>query len=153
MEYLAKIGLTIQTVNHGQTLDCGGYVIKAIHTSHDENIGAQLYLIKQNNKSLLYATDTSQISDIALKELAGEKIDCIFLDESFGIRDYMFSHLNIQGFDQYIKALRDNRLLNENCLIYATHITHDGNPLHNELEQILDKYGYKVAYDGMEILL
>ena len=129
------------------------YSIKAIHCTHDEKIGAQIYLIKQGNKSLLYATDTPQITDIALKELDGEKIDCIFLDESFGVRDYMFSHLNIEGFKEYIIKLKENNLLNENCLVYATHLTHDGNPLHDELEQILNKYGYHVAYDGMEFEL
>lgn len=152
-EYLNKIGLNIQTVNHGKSIVVDIYTIKAIHCTHDEKIGAQIYLIKQGNKSLLYATDTPQITDIALKELDGEKIDCIFLDESFGVRDYMFSHLNIEGFKEYITKLKDNNLLNEDCLVYATHLTHDGNPLHDELEQILNKYGYHVAYDGMELQL
>lgn len=152
-EYLNKIGLDIQTVNHGESITVDKYSIKAIHCTHDEKIGAQIYLIKQENKTLLYATDTPQITDIALKELDGEKIDCIFLDESFGVRDYMFSHLNIEGFKEYITKLKGNNLLNEDCLVYATHLTHDGNPLHNELEQILNKYGYHVAYDGMELQL
>jgi phosphoribosyl 1,2-cyclic phosphate phosphodiesterase len=149
-DYLDKIGLSIQTVNHGNSLSIEDYSIKAIHCNHDEKIGAQLYLIKQNNKSVLYATDTPQITETALKELNGEKIDCIFLDESFGVRNYMFSHLNIEGFDLYIKTLKNNNLLRDDCLVYATHLTHDGNPLHDELEQILNKYGYHVAYDGME---
>ena len=152
-EYLNKIGLDIQTVNHGESIIVDKYSIKAIHCTHDEKIGAQIYLIKQENTTLLYATDTPQITDIALKELDGEKIDCIFLDESFGRRDYMFSHLNIEGFKEYIIKLKENNLLNEDCLVYATHLTHDGNPLHNELEQVLNKYGYHVAYDGMELQL
>ena len=152
-EYINKIGLSIQTVNHGESIVVNKYSIKAIHCTHDEKIGAQIYLIKQGNKSLLYATDTSEITDIALKELNGEKIDCIFLDESFGIRDYMFSHLNLEGFKEYIIKLKENNLLNEDCLVYATHLTHDGNPLHDELEQILNKCGYRVAYDGLEFQL
>lgn len=150
-EYLNKIKLRTKTINHGEVLQIDDYTIKAIHCSHDENIGAQIYLIKHNEKSLLYATDTPQITNIALQELQGEKIDCIFLDESFGVQEYTFSHLNIKGFDEYVKKLNSNNLLNKNCLIYATHITHDGNPLHDELEQILDGYGYMPAYDGMEI--
>lgn len=152
-KYLDKINLKIQTINHGETLVIDNYTIKAIHCGHDEKLGAQLYLIKQGKKTLLYATDTPQISDIAVKELSGEKIDCIFLDESFGVRDYMFSHLNIEEFDLYVKTLKNNNLLSENCVIYATHLTHDGNPPHDELEKILNKYGYQVAYDGMELQL
>ena len=149
--YLNRINLSTKLINHGETLQIDNYTIKAIHCSHDESIGAQIYLIKHNGKSLLYATDTPQISNIALQELKGEKIDCVFLDESFGVQEYTFSHLNIKGFNEYIKNLKQNNLLNENCLIYATHITHDGNPLHNELEQILSEYGYMSAYDGLEI--
>lgn len=152
-DYLNKINLKTQTLNHGESINFDNYTIKAIYSSHDEKIGAQLYLIKQNGKTLLYATDTPPITETTLQELKGEKIDCIFLDESFGLRDYSFSHLNIKGFDGYIKKLKQNKLLNKNCLIYATHLTHDGNPPHEELEQILNQYGYMLAYDGLEIEL
>lgn len=152
-DYLNKINLKTQTLNHGESVNFDNYTIKAIHCSHDEKIGAQLYLIKQNGKTLFYATDSPPITEITLQELKGEKIDCIFLDESFGLRDYYFSHLNIKGFDDYVNKLKENRLLNKNCLIYATHITHDGNPPHEELEKILNQYGYIPAYDGLEIEL
>lgn len=152
-EYLDKIGLSVRALNHGELITMGDYTIKAIHCTHDERIGAQNYLIKHNNRTLLYATDTPQITEIALQELAGERIDCVFLDESFGTRDYMFSHLNIVGFDQYVRTLKEHNLLSENCLVYATHLTHDGNPLHEELEETLSSYGYHASYDGMEIQL
>ena len=150
-EYLNKINLNVLLINHGESLVIGDYLIKAIHCTHHENIGAQIYLIKHNNKTLLYATDTTLITDIVLEELKGFKIDCVFLDESFGLNDFMAKHLNIKGFKEYINALRSYDLLSENCLIYATHITHDGNPLHDELEGILMGFGSKVAYDGMEL--
>lgn len=152
-DYLNKINLKTKTLNHGESIVFDTYTIKAIYCSHDENIGAQLYLIKQNRKSLLYATDTPLITETTLQELKGEKLDCIFLDESFGLRDYSFSHLNIKSFDDYVNKLKQNKLLNKNCLIYATHLTHDGNPLHEELEQILNQYGYMPAYDGLELNL
>ncbi len=151
--YLDKIGLRIHTINHGESITIDNYIIKAIHCTHDEKIGAQIYLIKQGSKTLLYATDTPQITDIALQELNKEKIDCVFLDESFGIKNYMFSHLNIEGFKDYIVKLKENNLLSENCLVYATHMTHDGNPPHNDLEEILSQNGYHASYDGMEIEL
>ncbi|MBE7082698.1 MAG: hypothetical protein E7378_03390 [Clostridiales bacterium] len=152
-EYLNKIKLKTKTINHGEILSCEDYIIKPIYCSHDERIGAQLYLIKQQGKTLLYATDTPMLTDVTLQELKGEKIDCIFLDESFGVQDYTFSHLNIKGFDEYIKTLKQNNLLSDKCLVYATHITHDGNPTHEELNQILNKNGYNVAYDGLEFEL
>lgn len=150
-DYLNKIKLKTKTVNHGEEIKIDTYTIKAIYTSHDENIGAQLYLIKQNGKTLLYATDTPPITQTTLKELKGEKIDCLFLDESFGLQEYTYSHLNIKAFDSYVKTLKQNNILNNSCLIYATHITHDGNPPHEELKKILNKYNYSPAYDGLEL--
>lgn len=150
-EFVKQIKLEPHSINHGETQEINNYTIKAIHCTHDESLGAQNYLIKQNNKTLLYATDTPPLTDIALNELSGEKINCIFLDESFGTREYMITHLNIKGFEDYINKLKSYNLLSENCLIYATHITHDGNPLHDELESILNKFGCHASYDGMEI--
>ena len=151
--YLNKIRLKLNVLNHGQCLNIGKYQIKPIHCLHHEEIGAQNYLVKSEGKTLLYATDTPQITNQAIQELVGEKIDCIFLDESFGTNDYMFAHLNIKGFCEYIDILKTNNLLSENCRVYATHLTHDGNPLHNDLQKIFDEYGYFVSYDGMEIEL
>lgn len=148
-EYLEKINLKTSVVNHGESLETNGYFIKAIHCAHHEEIGAQIYLIKHNNKTLLYATDTTQISQIALEELNGFKVDCLFLDQSFGVNDYMAKHLNIKGFNEYILTLKENNVLAKNCKIFATHITHDGNPIHDELELLLNPY--KACYDGMEI--
>ena len=93
------------------------------------------------------------ITNIALNELKGETIDCVILDETFGKSDYSFGHLNLEGFVEYVEKLKTNNLLKENCEVYATHITHDGNPCHDELEVILNKYGYHASYDGMEINL
>ena len=152
-EYLRKINLIIHEVNHGENLVIGNYEIKAIHCTHHEQIGAQIYLINQGNKTLLYATDTPTITNVALEELKGEKIDCVILDESFGLNDFMASHLNLKGFVDYINKLKQNNLLNEDCKVYATHITHDGNPCYEELEEILNEYNCHSSYDGMEIEL
>lgn len=152
-DYLNKISLKTKAIDHGETLEFGGYRVKAIHCTHDERIGAQIYLISHNGKNLLYATDTPAITDTALSELNGEKIDCVFLDESFGTQEYTFSHLNIRAFDEYVRTLKDNKLLSDDYLVYATHITHDGNPPHDELDKILSNYGYAPAFDGLEIEL
>ena len=151
--YLNKINLNTYELDHGESLNLNNYTIKAIHCTHDENIGAQLYLIKYGEKTLLYATDTPPITSKTINELLNEKIDIIFLDESFGLNDYTITHLNIKAFNEYINTLKDHCLLNDDCKIFATHITHEGNPCHDELDSILNKYGYNAAFDGMELNL
>lgn len=152
-DYLNKINVSVRTINHGDMATINNYSIKAIHCTHDDSIGAQLYLIKQKEKTVFYATDSPDLSEIALEELKCEKIDCVFLDQSFGVRDYCFSHLNLNKFFQNIKKLRDQKVLKKNCLVYAIHMTHDGNPIHEELEKQLREFNCNAAYDGMEINL
>ena len=151
--YLNKIKLNPVTINHGEEVKLGDYLIKAIHCKHAEFLGAQLYLIKQAGKTIFYATDTPSFSEEAIEELNAEKIDCVFLDESFGTNSYTAGHLNLKEFEQNIQLLRKKKILKDNCLVYATHITHDGNPLHDELETILNKFDCHASYDGQEIEL
>lgn len=150
-EYLSRIKLQPHELNYGESIIIKDYEIKAIHCKHHEQIGAQNYLIKQGNKTLLYATDTPMISEEALKELDCEKIDCVILDETFGTNNYSYGHLNLKKFVDYVNILKTNNLLSENFKVFATHITHDGNPCHNELEKLLNKYGCNASYDGMEL--
>ena len=35
--------------------------------------------------------------------------------------------------------------------VFATHIAHEGNPTHAQLEMFAERNGYKVAYDGLVI--
>ena len=65
--YLNKIRLKLNVLNHGQCLNIGKYQIKPIHCLHHEEIGAQNYLVKSEGKILLYATDTPQITNQAIE--------------------------------------------------------------------------------------
>jgi phosphoribosyl 1,2-cyclic phosphate phosphodiesterase len=49
--------------------------------------------------------------------------------------------------------MRDEKLLKENARILATHISHEGNPIHSEMVEYGKKYGYEIAYDGLVIEL
>ena len=44
--YLEKIHLSNKTIDHGESIQIDDYHIKAIHCTHDEKIGSQIYLIK-----------------------------------------------------------------------------------------------------------
>jgi phosphoribosyl 1,2-cyclic phosphate phosphodiesterase len=42
-------------------------------------------------------------------------------------------------------------ILSDNAKIFATHISHEGNPMHSELEEYGKSDGYKIADDGLVI--
>ena len=47
--------------------------------------------------------------------------------------------------------MRDEGLLRERARIFATHISHEGNPVHPELARYAAERGYEVAYDGLAV--
>lgn len=138
-------------LNHGNSVNICGYEIKAIKCNHHNALGAQIYLIKEKGKSMLYATDTPPFDDETYSELNGEKIDCLLIDQNFGLKEYNYSHMNINAVKAELGKLYSKNIIDENTKVYATHISHEGNCLHEELEEITTKLGWKVAYDGLEI--
>ena len=148
-----KLVVKSNSISPGDVIEFNGYKIKAIDTDHDSKHGSILYLIEYNNKTLFYATDTRELTENALNELKNTKLDVLIMDHTFGDVNYSFSHLNRDLFIKQINILRDMGIVDDNTLIYGTHISHDGNGIHEEIDAIAKIYKYRIAYDGMEINL
>lgn len=112
-----------------------------------------LYVVSQNNSNIFYATDTPALTENALNQLKGIKLDVILMDHTFVNVDYSFFHLNEKLFIEQIKKLKEINCINDNTKIYGTHILHDGMSYHEVVEKRAISNGYNIAYDGMEIEL
>lgn len=148
-----KLNVHSNIINAGETVKIGKYKVTAIETTHDIKHGSLLYVIEENEKTLFYATDTPALTENALNQLKQFKIDCVIMDHSFGNVDYSFSHLNESLFIEQLKKLKELKIINDNTLVYGTHISHDGMPYHELSEERAISNGYHIAYDGMEIEL
>lgn len=146
-----KLKVHANIINAGDTVEFGDYKEKAIETTHDIKHGSLLYVISQNNKNVFYATDTPVLTENALVQLKGIKLDLIIMVHTFGNVDYSFSHLNEKLFIEQIERLKEINCVDNNTKIYGTHISHDGMSFHEEVEQRAISNGYNIAYDGMEI--
>ena len=146
-----KLNVHSNILNAGDILEFGEYKIKAIESAHDIKNGSLLYVINQNNKNIFYATDTPALTENALKQLKGIKLDVIIMDHTFGNVDYSYSHLNEKLFIEQINNLREINCINDRTKIYGTHISHDGMSFHEDAEKRAIENGYNIAYDGMEI--
>ena len=146
-----KLNVHSNVVNAGDIVKFGDYEVKAIETTHDVKHGSLLYVISSNGKNVFYATDTPALTDKAFDELKGYKLDVVIMDHTFGNVDYSFSHLNESLFIEQLNKLRNIGCIDENTLIYGTHISHDGMSYHEIVEEQAIKNGYHIAYDGMEI--
>jgi len=146
-----KLKVHSNRVNAGDIIEFGDYKVKAIETTHDIKNGSLLYVISQNNKNIFYATDTPSLTENALNQLKGIKLDVIIMDHTFGDVEYSFSHLNEKLFIEQIKKLKEINCIDNNTKIYGTHISHDGMSYHEMIEERAVSNGYNIAYDGMEI--
>ena len=147
-----KLNISSHIINAGEMVKFGKYEVKAIESMHDKTNGSLLYVISEENKIIFYATDTPELTDNALEQLKGLKLDVVIMDHTFGNAQYSYSHLNEKLFIEQINKLKKLEIVDENTLIYGTHISHDGMPYHELAEERAIKNGYHIAYDGMKII-
>ena len=56
-----------------------------------------------------------------------------------------------QQLIEHAQRMREEGLLAEGGRVFATHIAHEGNPVHPELVDFAAQHGYEVAYDGLRV--
>ena len=55
------------------------------------------------------------------------------------------------GFHLSQEKKFEEGIIDDNSLVYATHISHEGNDIHDKMEELSTNYGYHIAYDGMKL--
>ena len=108
-------------------------------------------------RRLEYATDTPAPDEPFYAALAADRpLDCVVVDHTYGpaAPDIPRSdHMSAHDVCRMVKTLRTRNLLKSNGAVYATHISHEGTPLHDELEQFGVAHGYHIAWDGLTLFL
>jgi phosphoribosyl 1,2-cyclic phosphate phosphodiesterase len=150
---LSALHLDFQRVRAFDTWQSGAYTITAYHALHAMgSLEALFYSVDDGKHALLYATDTGLFPEDTRQALLGRSFDAIVLEETMGTGNYE-GHLGFETFPEQVRWLRDARLLRPGGRILATHFSHSGNPLHEELVERFTPLGVEIAYDGLEIIL
>lgn len=146
-----RINCDVVILEPSTLMQVGDYLILPIASNHDPVEESLIYAIQQGEKAILYGTDTDRLSEYSLKVLAecGWVFDCVILDHTYGWDIDGGGHLNGNKFMELISFMRANNLLKEEAQILATHISHEGNPPHEEFNTIAVLHGYQAAYDGL----
>lgn len=149
-DWQKDLNIALTKVEHSQCVKFEDYYITAIESLHDTNQGSLLYLVEKDDKKLLYATDTIPFSIKALNLLQNKYIDCLILDHTYGNVANCGGHLNEKQFREEIEKLKQINAISNKTMIFATHISHEGCPYHEEMEKQANGL-YLVAFDGEEI--
>lgn len=140
-------------LNPFEELDLCDYNIIALPARHFAGDDALIYIIKQNEKVLLYAHDTgyffNEVFDyIEDKEIVFDLIslDCTNIDIPISDEG---SHMGLDNIERLIMQLEKIGSINNKTKIIINHFSHNAAPLHHRLEERVKEYGYQVSYDGM----
>jgi phosphoribosyl 1,2-cyclic phosphate phosphodiesterase len=148
-----RLNLSIHAVGNLQTFGAGHYQITAFSTDHDREDNSLIYAVRENGFTILYATDTTAFCGDIWNGFRdkGLRFDIVILDHTYGMNTGGLDHLNANQFIEHVKRFKDEKLLAGDARIFATHISHEGNPIHSELVELGKKSGYEIAYDGLVI--
>ncbi|MBL7200348.1 MAG: hypothetical protein ISS56_09385 [Anaerolineae bacterium] len=142
--------LSAHVVTGGDRWTSGRYEITAVPASHGHGkIEALLYVVVEGPRRVLYATDTSTLSEAAWEVLRPwAPLDLILLDATSGLRSGGSAH---HGFEKYVETraqLVQEGLLGDQTSLVAHHFSHNGGLTHEDLIAKYEPYGVTIAYDG-----
>lgn len=133
----------------------GNYRITGFPANHGDDQGFLLYSIAQGDHAVFYGTDTSVLSEEVWEHLQRERVryDVVMLDHTYGIdfESRPADHLASKDVAAHADRFRDRGLLKDSGVVYATHLSHEGNREHDALDKYARGHGYRVAYDGLRL--
>jgi len=150
-KWLNRLNMDIQYIHSGECIQLGDYTVTAIESLHDMRENSLIYIINDNHKNILYGTDLLSLSDRAWIVLKTFRLDIVILDHTYGEGFNAGGHLDARQVIDIIKKMKEEKIIDEKSMVYATHISHEGNDLHDEMEKFAVSNGYHIAYDGLEI--
>lgn len=136
-----------------ETCTAGSYRVTGYPANHGFDQGYLLYAIEQGNHAVFYGTDTSVLSEEVWDRLQRQRTryDVVILDHTYGIGfdSKPGDHLASRDVIAHADRFRESGLLKKNGAVYATHLSHEGNLEHDELDEYAREHGYRVAFDGL----
>ncbi|MGQ9731825.1 MAG: MBL fold metallo-hydrolase [Candidatus Zipacnadales bacterium] len=120
--------------------------LRADHAGAEE---AVIYLLEGPTGSLLQAHDTGWYPDETWDFLAGREVNAVLLDCTYGLHSGGASHLGAPQVVEMVAELKSVGALTPNARAIATHFSHNGGALYDELVEFFAPHGIEVAYDGM----
>ena len=134
-------------------LPCGMQVT-GLFANHDPEFFPQQFLLEQDGKTVLYATDGAWFMLKTYYYLRDRKVDAFIVDATVG--DYegdyrMAEHNSIPMIRLMLPSLKTAGIIDEHTAVWLTHIAPSLHKPHAETVEIVKADGMNVAYDGLQL--
>jgi phosphoribosyl 1,2-cyclic phosphate phosphodiesterase len=148
-----RLNLEIHQIAALQSFTAGPYHVTAFPANHDPTVDPLLYAVEADGRSIFYGTDTATLPEETWQGFHRRKLrfDLVILDHTYGPDEPGSDHLSARQFIEHVARMREEGLLTDKARAFATHIAHEGNPVHPELADFAARHGYEVAYDGLTV--
>ena len=148
------LNLKLHQVEPLQPFEVGPYRIIGFPANHAPGLGAMLYAIQMDRRSIFYGADTATLFEETWRAFHKHNLqfDLVVLDHTYGPDEPGGDHLSAHQLVEHAERMREEGLLSDRGRVFATHIFHEGNPTHAELTDVASKHGYEVAYDGLVVV-
>ena len=123
----------------------------ADHAGEDEQ--ALIYLLEREGRALLQANDTGIFPEVTWDFLATKQLDVVVIECTYGPQHGGRHHLGAGEVIEVRERLLRLGALTPGARMIATHFSHNGGLLHEELENLLATHEIEVAFDGMQLEL
>ena len=146
-----RLNLKIHQIAPFESFTVGPYSVVAFPANHAPGMGAMLYAIETKGRRIFYGTDTGALLEPTWQAFREHKMqfDVVILDHTYGPEQAGSDHLSAHQVIEHAERMRTEGVLHFRSRVLATHIAHEGNPAHPDLELFAKQHGYEVAYDGL----
>jgi len=144
--------LNFHAVTRWQTIHVNDHgIITAALGAHSPTLECFNYIIEFGGATVFQAYDTGLFLDETWDHLAGHHLNAVVIDCTNGTIDDVKGHLNIRAVMRVKEKMHYMGIIGDDVKFIATHFSHNGGLLHDDLAKALEPGGIVPAYDGMEI--
>lgn len=144
--------LKLHTLSRFREFNIGEYKVMPLPASHDKKEDCFIYVIQDNESTLLFGHDSSIFEEETWAKLKDYKFDCVVLDctmvEETGIFD---GHMGLPDNIEIRQRMLREGMASEETKFVLTHFFHGFNPVHERITPIFAEHGFIAAYDGMDV--
>ena len=149
---LERAGVVYHQLEPFQTLRAGEAVVRTLLADHDPKTQRSLlYVLELGGKRLFVGFDTGWFPEETWRALEGAEVDLAILDCTNGKLEGRRGHMGIRAVMEAKARMEEIGALKPNSRVVATHFSHNGGLLYEELVEAFSGYGIEVAYDGMRV--
>lgn len=148
-----KNGVELHSLELYKEIKIGDYLITPLRANHAQGEDAYVFIIKRDNKTILYLNDTGRPFDDFYEYFKNNKIhlDLISYDCTFVILPSCAGHLGLDSVQEVREKLTELGVCDQTTKHIITHFSHNGKLIHDELVPVAKEIGLLTAYDGFSI--